>query len=238
MENCGIILQASAGSGWVNLLFIAIIILVIYGFYRLNTFINEREDAKEQATANQRRKQREAYLKECQESYDTAYAAMANELEEPIQDIIIDEYDDEYDIRNHIFIYEVSKKIAVNAKLYSFDDILGCSLVNDATSETITTSIGKAKTSTGSMVGRAVVGGVLTGGLGAVAGAATAKKNISTDATSLTTTTHKYTIYVNVDSLENPTVTIRVGEDAHKAHKIANLFNVIIERTNKLNKQV
>ena len=135
-----------------------------------------------------------------------------------------------------IIISEEMRVVRLFDADYKFDDILGCSLVDDATSETITTSIGKAKTSTGNMVGRAIVGGVLTGGLGAVAGAATAKKNISTDATSLTTTTHKYTIYVNVDSLENPTVIIRVGEDAHKAHKIANLFNVIIERTNKLNK--
>lgn len=137
---------------------------------------------------------------------------------------------------NKIIISEEKQCVRLHDVDYKFEDIIGCSLVDDATSETITASIGKAKTSTGSMVGRAVVGGVLTGGLGAVAGAATAKKNISTDATSLTTTIHKYTIYVNVDSLESPTITIRVGKDAQKAHKIANLFNVIIERTKKLTK--
>ncbi len=132
-----------------------------------------------------------------------------------------------------IIISEEKQCIRLYETDYKFEAILGYSLVDDATSETITTSLGKAKTSTGSMVGRAVVGGMLTGGLGAVAGAATAKKKITADATSHTTTMHKYTIYVNVDSIDNPTVTISVGEDSPKAHKIANLFNVIIERTKK-----
>ncbi len=133
-------------------------------------------------------------------------------------------------ITSDLFIFEDSRMIVLYGNEYKFSDILGFSLVDDATSETITTSTGDAKTSTGSMIGRAVVGGVLTGGLGAVAGAATAKKNIATNATSQTTTTHKYTVYVNVNSLSNPTVTIRIGDDSQKAYKLANLFNVIIAR--------
>lgn len=116
---------------------------------------------------------------------------------------------------------------------YKFEDILGCSLIDDATNKTITTSIGNTKTSTGSMVGRAVVGGILTGGLGAVAGATTAKKNISIDSASKTVTTHQYTIYVNINSLENPTIIIRVGKDSQMAHKIVHILNIIIERTKK-----
>ena len=118
----------------------------------------------------------------------------------------------------------------INSKKYEFSDILGYSLVDDATSETITTSVGTAKTSTGSMIGRAVVGGVLTGGLGAVAGAATAKKNISDNATSQTTTTHKYTLYINVNSIQEPTIALKIGNSVSKAQKLAGVINVIIER--------
>lgn len=78
-----------------------------------------------------------------------------------------------------VFVYEQPEIIFLNGREYKFADILGYSLVDDATNETITTSEGVAKTSTGSMLGRAVVGGVLTGGLGAVAGAATAASAIS-----------------------------------------------------------
>ncbi len=109
-------------------------------------------------------------------------------------------------IESRLFVFEESQMVGLFGKEYGFSDILGCSLVDDATSETIATSTGDAKTSTGSMIGRAVVGGVLTGGLGAVAGVATAKKNIETNTTSQTRTTHKYTMYVNVNSLSNPTI--------------------------------
>lgn len=77
------------------------------------------------------------------------------------------------------------------------------------------------------------MGGVLTGGIGAVAGAATANKNINTDATSQTYTQHQYTIYVNVNSLDNPTVKLLVGDNSEKAYKLAGIFNVIIERNKR-----
>lgn len=130
----------------------------------------------------------------------------------------------------YISVFEKTSIVVINDVEYPFSDILGFSLVDDATSETITTSTGEAKTSTGSMLGRAVVGGVLTGGLGAVAGAATARKNIATNATSQTTTTHNYALYINVNSLKSPTITIPIGEDTQKAHELANLFNVIIAK--------
>ena len=136
-------------------------------------------------------------------------------------------------IQDRFLVFEDSKIIIINSIEYCFSQILGYSLIDDATSETITTSTGKAKTSTGNMIGRAVVGGVLTGGIGAVAGAVTAQKKISTDATSRTGTTHKYTIYVNVDSLANSTINIHVGKDTQKAYEIANILNIIIERTKK-----
>lgn len=118
----------------------------------------------------------------------------------------------------------------IKSKEYNFSDILGYSLVDDVTSETITTSTGTAKTSTGNMIGRAVVGGVLTGGLGAVAGAATAKKNISDNAISQPTTKHKFTLYINVNNLQEPTVTLKIGDDVSKAQKLVGVISVIIER--------
>lgn len=136
-------------------------------------------------------------------------------------------------LQDRFLVFEDSKIVVINQIEYCFSQILGYSLIDDATSETITTSTGKAKTSTGNMIGRAVVGGVLTGGIGAVAGAATAQKKISTDATSRTITSHKYTICINVDSLESSTINIHIGKDTQKAYEIANILNVIIERTKK-----
>lgn len=80
------------------------------------------------------------------------------------------------------------------------------------------------------MLGRAVVGAIAFGEVGALAGASTAKRNIAVNSSSKTTTVHKYQLYININSLETPTITIPLGEDSQKAYELANLFNVIIER--------
>ena len=68
--------------------------------------------------------------------------------------------------------------------------------------------------------------------LGAVTGAATAKKDIMDNASSQTTTTHNYTLYINVNSLQEPTIALAIGKDTSKAQKLAGLLNIIIERNN------
>lgn len=58
-----------------------------------------------------------------------------------------------------------TKKLMINNVIYTKADILGCEFKNN--------TIAQTKKSTGSMVGRAVVGGALTGGVGAVIGGVT-----------------------------------------------------------------
>jgi|InofroStandDraft_1065614.scaffolds.fasta_scaffold66709_2 hypothetical protein len=130
----------------------------------------------------------------------------------------------------YITVFENASKILIDDKVYNFKDILGYSLVDDASNETITTSIGTAKTSTSNMLGRAIVGGMLTGGLGAVAGAATAKKNITDNATSQTCIIHNFTLHININSLQEPIISLRIGEDSVTAQRLAGVINVIIER--------
>lgn len=136
----------------------------------------------------------------------------------------------EFELPMFVFVYEQPKVIILNEREYRFADILGYSLIDKASNETITTSEGEAKTSTGSMLKRAAVGGVLTGGLGAVAGAATATQNITSDASSFTITWHNYKLYVNVNDLQQPTILLEIGDRETAAYEIAGILNVIIER--------
>lgn len=186
--------------------------------------VKERQEIEEQIAQN-RKKQRQIE----REEYDKVLAVFSSRFGECSINENLGNWDD-YRIEKRVLIFEQSSIIIINSKEYKFSDILGYSLVDDVTSETITTSTGTAKTSTGSMLGRAVVGGVLTGGFGAVAGAATAKKKITDKATSQTTTTHKYTLYINVNSLQEPTIALKIGPNASKAQKLAGAINVIIER--------
>lgn len=203
------------------------IIAIIIGCINSSLNAKERQEREAQIAQN-RKKQRQIE----QEKYDKALADFFSRFGECSINENLGNWN-EHRIATRVLIFEKSSIIIINSKEYKFSDILGYSLVDDATSETITTSTGTAKTSTGSMLGRAVVGGVLTGGLGAVAGAATAKKNISDNATSQTTTTHKYTLYINVNSLQEPTIALKIGDNASKAQKLAGAINVIIERNNE-----
>lgn len=212
---------------WIILL-ILLILAIVAGFKYL---INEGGKIQQKELERQER-QKQRRLIACEE-YEKELTDLSNKFGEcAINENLSSS--SQYNISTRVLVYEQSSIIIIKSKEYRFSDILGYSLVDDATSETITTSTGTAKTSTGSMLGRAVVGGVLTGGLGAVAGAATAKKNISDNATSQTTTTHKYTLYINVNSLQEPTIALKIGDNVSKAQKLAGAINVIIERNKVL----
>lgn len=213
--------------GWIIFL-ILLILAIVFGVRHLS---KEGEKIMEQEKAREER-QKQRKLLACEE-YEKSLSELSTRLGECAMNENLSTWS-EYNLSTRILIYEQSGIIIVKSKEYRFSDILGYSLVDDATSETITTSTGTAKTSTGSMLGRAVVGGVLTGGLGAVAGAATAKKNISDNATSQTTTIHKYTLYINVNSLQEPTIALKIGDNASRAQKLAGAINVIIERNKVL----
>lgn len=215
-------------NGVIQILVIALLVTIIV-LVRRHDKKKEQEDEERDRV---RRRNRELWREKQEAEYNTQRTKLIDRLGECVLDIDLGDYE-EYDINTHVMLFESSQIIRIKAQEYKFSDILGYSLVDDATSKTITTSTGTAKTSTGSMLGRAVVGGVLTGGLGAVAGAATAKKNISDNATSQTTTMHNYTLYINVNSLQEPTISLNLGNDVSIAQKLAGAVNVIIERNNE-----
>lgn len=206
-----------------------VLILVVFAVIFLVRRHGKKKEQEDEERDRIRWRNREQWREKQEAEYNTQRTKLIGRLGECVLDIDLGDYE-EYDVNTHVMLFESSQIIRIKAQEYKFSDILGYSLVDDATSETITTSTGTAKTSTGSMLGRAVVGGVLTGGLGVVAGAATAKKNISDNATSQTTTTHKYTLYINVNSLQEPTIALKIGYNVSKAQKLAGAINVIIER--------
>lgn len=142
------------------------------------------------------------------------------------------------DVNSHFFIFEESSMLVLKGEQIPFSKVLGFALNDDT--ETIvhneTQYTSTTKTSTGSMLGRAVVGGALLGGVGALAGATTAKKEtvtVPSYANSSSTTKHHYALFVNLNDLSNPTREIKLGSDTKRAHNIANIFNIIIQRNQK-----
>ena len=130
----------------------------------------------------------------------------------------------------HIQIYDEKDVIFIGDRELKYNMIL-CYTLSD-NSHTITQGGNmQAKTSTGNMIGRGIVGGVLLGGVGALAGAATAKKNIQTEA-SITTTKHSYKIHIDIASPTDPLLTVECGDSENYARDLAATLNYIIHKNN------
>ena len=116
----------------------------------------------------------------------------------------------------------------------SFCSILGCTFSdNPQVKKGEVKYSSTTKTNNANMIGRAVVGGVLAGGAGAVIGGTTAAKDTVTVATHANDTViHDYTVVINVNSFSNPVVRIPLGKDGAKVNEIVGLMNVIINANN------
>lgn len=163
------------------------------------------------------------------EEYERTLINLGARLGECTMNVNLDESSD-YKIITRVLVYEEAGILIVYGNEYRFSEILDYSLVKETRSETSTTSYGTEEADNDNLIGRAFVGGLLGGKIGALAGAATARRNISDTATSETVTINKYTLYININSLQDPTISLYIGEDGSKAHRLAGVLNVIIER--------
>lgn len=139
---------------------------------------------------------------------------------------------------NEILVFSQMKFVVIAQKEFSFSDILDCT-VNDDIIERETvhtyrgTSIATSKADTGSMVGRAIVGGVLLGGAGAVIGGSTAKRNTVIEHGTDTSVhnkeiEHNYKVAITVKDIANPIIYLNVGSNAKLKDEIVSLMKVIM----------
>lgn len=217
---------------------IVIVSIALAGFiiYDLVENANEKKAVqKEERLRSAQQRQREEEEKKRQE--EAAFTAKMDSLVASYGQCTSDIYlwGKNTNLENHILIFEEGSMLVVKGEEIPFSKVLGFALNDDT--ETIvqntTQYTSTTKTSTGSMLGRAVVGGVLLGGVGALAGVSTAKKETTTVPTigsSTSTTKHHYVLYLQLDDLSNPTLEIKLGSDTKKAQSVASIFNIIIQR--------
>lgn len=124
-----------------------------------------------------------------------------------------------------IFVFEKPKKIIIDKKELDFCDILSCSLYDENRKDVPPTQV--TRTNTGSMLGRAAVGGLTLGVAGAVVGAITANTE-STSSTANSNYIASYVVKVGVKSIEKPTMTLKYGSDKSKAEEVYALMQAII----------
>lgn len=122
--------------------------------------------------------------------------------------------------KNNIFIYGDAKVLFIHDKQYNFADILSCR--------------NEQRTIRGKEVSRVTTPDKGEMALEKLLWGMDKSYNVKTE-TKITRTPDKMenTIYIGVNSLENPQIVIRLGDSTTKANEICAVMNVIINNTNK-----
>lgn len=214
-----------------TMIFIVVLLALVVGGITANIEKNKKEK-KEQEEAEKRKKDEEyqmiiAEQKEIER--EKKYNNLVTLMSSPNKII-------EYDYDHYIMVNESTSKLMLNEHIYNFKDIINYTMTDNATviqnhsgGEITSTS----STDTGSMLGRAVVGGVLAGGVGAAIGGSTAKRETTSSVAPSTTTSstiHDYMIAVTVNNLSCPIERLNLGEDERNTNEICALLSVIISR--------
>ena len=121
------------------------------------------------------------------------------------------------DISNYVLVFEPLEKISLKGKVYDFSQLTGYSVsVNQIDSST-------TKTSLGSALGRAALGGALFGGVGALIGASTAKTDTEYES--------KTTITIFTNSLSEPAIILDlILPEKENIARIEGVLRIITEK--------
>ena len=201
---------------------VAILFTFLICFY-IRTSIKHKKEQKEKELVRQQIREikqkeidikHEEYKKQLIDKYGPITRIISNNL---YNDDFIMNYDE-------IFVFEKPKKIIFGKKECDFADILSCSMYDENHKDIPPTQV--TRTNTGSMLGRAAVGGLTLGVAGAVVGAMTAK----TESTSNEDTSYisSYVVKIGIKSIEKPTMILKYGSDKAKAEEVYALVQAII----------
>ena len=207
---------------WVKIL-AGIILLFFVGrqfFKAYNKSVKVNEAIQKEVEERRAKQQKEVDAKH--EEYKKLLADKYGEATRIISDIRYDSNSIKH--YSDIYVFEVPKKIIFGKKEYDFADILSCSMYDENHKDIPPIQV--TRTKTGSMLGRAAVGGLTLGVAGAVVGAMTAK----TESTSNIDSSYisSYIVKIGIKSIEKPTMILKYGNDKSKAEEIYALMQAII----------
>ena len=147
-------------------------------------------------------------------------------------------------------LYNKAQKVIFFGTLYSFKDILSCELIEKENIETTSVVVGHkdevtttytTKTSGKSLAGRAIVGGLIAGPVGAIIGGATARRttvaeNQVTSKPIMGTKEYKSIIYrLLIKTTKSKSTLIFVTSKKEEADEIKEVFDSIINANSNLN---
>lgn len=129
-----------------------------------------------------------------------------------------------------MYVFEDTRMLVIAGEAIPFEKIVSYTLADDPHTQSVQVGESQTDTSTDSMLGRALVGGMFFGSKGAMVGASTASKTTEVVTTTQQTITHSYKIYLGLDDLANPQRILYFGEDEKSANKATIIFEIILKR--------
>ncbi|MDD3238629.1 MAG: hypothetical protein PHW47_00795 [Lachnospira sp.] len=212
-------------SGWTILGWILVVFFVAVGIALIWAYDENQKKQENRKQIREKAVIRKMAEKEAKISiYNTSRNDLISKYGEPDKTIIFEELN----LQKEIIVFGKVNRIWLLGKDLPMSDVLSCSFNDNQRIEKGSVSY-ETKTSTGNMAKRAIIGGVLTGGVGAVVGGATARKETSVKQEN-DKVIHDYTVIININSLSEPILKIPLEADGAKVNEIVGLMNVIINR--------
>jgi hypothetical protein len=211
----------------ISIIFIIIIILTI-----VKASDNmKKKSAERNKVELEKRVIEEAKILKYKEEYLSKIKSFENQYGELTKEIryrnILNGYNNSK-INDTIYIFESTSTIMINNQVLKFKDILGFNVFDNSTViYSGQTAVTKSKT--GSSLGRAVVGGALLGGVGAIIGGTTGKKETVLSAQT-SSVNHSYTIVININDLSTPLIKLTLGDSQGLVQMISSILTIICER--------
>lgn len=135
---------------------------------------------------------------------------------------------------SYMYVFEDAQMLVVAGEPIPFKKIRSYTLADDPHTRSVQVGEAQTDTSTDSMLGRAMVGGLLFRSKGALAGALTASKTTEVVTTTDHTVTHSYKIYLGLNDLSNPQRLLVFGEDEVSANKATIILDIILNNNKDL----
>lgn len=150
-------------------------------------------------------------------------------------DIFISTSDD-YKLASQVISFSSSDKIYITGNFYNMKDIINFEVVNNSFLQQGAKEY-QSSTNLGSAVGRAIVGGVLTGGVGAIIGGTTGSRTISESKLEDDKIVQDYSVMVSLNSFKTPSILINVKNDKVLADLCGLFRTILIKNKNNTKEQ-
>lgn len=156
-----------------------------------------------------------------------------------------------WDLINECRLYVNTNRLLITTPLVLYDipfsRIIGYDIIDvngNSSTPLITATTTVTKTDTGDLVKRAIIGGIVAGGVGAVIGAATAKKTTTTELSKvdeyrnlirMNTNSTNLALIIKTDDIASPSLKIRFDMFKKEAEELAASLNAIINQNANTN---